>query len=588
MNIQKIARILCLLLAVLILFNTVVRPLEVQATAIATTATVVGISPLAAVVGILACLGIAYFQSSGFQELCSTLVNKIPSKYKIDVDGQSMVEAISMDGTVYVSEELIRYVSSNVTYDLEESPSFPFVNLARPFCYVLSKHRFHAYYQSYYSNYSLATFVYFSNGRAELILTNSPPTYTNLATEWCEYTFELPCIRYQLAYDYDSYPNYVGSVTGGNQMSMSGATSQTVELEHVNIEKFHTIAFTDAIFSPYIEAAPDLDDDEEYQAWKARRAFRVIEGGNGDEDPDDDDDDDDGLRVLAPYYPVPGAENVENLPESQEQAWAGNRQEDPEDDPVSDPIEDVDVVTDPDSYPDDAPNSGDASGGTSDTGTTSTDLSGVLGWLQRIWAAITDLPSNITTSITDALTDFWTDVKTAVLSIPDVLADIWEWIQTIPQVLVDALATVFIPADGYLDAKVDTLLAKYTFLNGFKSDMGFLMNQIGHLGTTPPVIYIPLSSSETSYSLGSDTIFLDLSWYEKYKPTVDSILSAFLWILFIFKLFLKLPGIVSGLPGDFVMGGLNDFGLADHLPSRKAAYEVQRQSNREYIRKGGK
>lgn len=31
MNIQKIARILCLLLAVLILFNTVFRPLEVQA-----------------------------------------------------------------------------------------------------------------------------------------------------------------------------------------------------------------------------------------------------------------------------------------------------------------------------------------------------------------------------------------------------------------------------------------------------------------------------------------------------------------------------------------------------------------------------
>lgn len=104
------------------------------------------------------------------------------------------------------------------------------------------------------------------------------------------------------------------------------------------------------------EAAPDLDDDEEYQAWKARRLFRVIEGGDGDEDPDDDDDDD-GLRVLAPYYPVPGAENVENLPESQDQAWAGNRQDDPDDDPVTDLEQSAEVSSDPnyDPSPDPSP-----------------------------------------------------------------------------------------------------------------------------------------------------------------------------------------------------------------------------------------
>lgn len=280
-----------------------------------------------------------------------------------------------------------------------------------------------------------------------------------------------------------------------------------------------------------------------------------------------------------------------------------------------------------------------------DTGTDSgtTDLSGILGFLQKILNAILALPQLITDpigsvvnlaansivsylsdgkiklnniaeqiasigsvikeaitavipeswakSIEDKLTsmeDFFSATKDAILSIPETLTNIWEWVKTVPQILVDALAAVFIPAEGYLDAKVDALLSTYTFLNGFSSDAKFLKSQLSGLGTTPPVIYIPLGSSETSYSIGSDTIFLDLSWYAKYKPTVDAILSAFLWILFIWKLFLKLPGIVSGLPGDFVMGGLNDFGLADHLPSRKASYEIQRQSNREYIRKGGK
>lgn len=208
--------------------------------------------------------------------------------------------------------------------------------------------------------------------------------------------------------------------------------------------------------------------------------------------------------------------------------------------------------------------------------------------LDDVFMHISDASQTIKTAVVSALTQFWTDVKAAVLSIPDILVEIYSWIKSIPDILADVLSAVFVPSAGYLDAKMDALLADYKFLNNFKADINFIAARLKYLGASPPVIYIDLGASEGSYTLGGQIAFLDLSWYAKYKPSVDIILSAFLWLIFLWRLLLKLPGIISGLPGDFVMGGLNDFGLADHLPSRKAAYEIQRQSNREYIRKGGK
>ena len=39
---------------------------------------------------------------------------------------------------------------------------------------------------------------------------------------------------------------------------------------------------------------------------------------------------------------------------------------------------------------------------------------------------------------------------------------------------------------------------------------------------------------------------LDLSWYARYKSRVDSILSGFLWIGYLWLLFKRAPGIVRG------------------------------------------
>lgn len=42
---------------------------------------------------------------------------------------------------------------------------------------------------------------------------------------------------------------------------------------------------------------------------------------------------------------------------------------------------------------------------------------------------------------------------------------------------------------------------------------------------------------------------MDLTWYAEYKGTVDGILSAFILLWFVWRVFLSLPGIIAGTSG---------------------------------------
>lgn len=276
--------LICLLLVCCILVNT--SPIRARATAVvpAASAALVGITPLGAVVGILACLGLAYVASGSFEATCKKIADSLPSRFLSFGNSQTVVEGLSYEDSVYVSEELVEYVASSVTLGLDDNTAFPLPRRAAPFIQALLSSSVYSYYQSYHSNWTLATYIGLSNGEHHLILHDTSVSYTN-STDSCTVVYPEPCIHYVGTVDLDTYPEYTGGITGGNEMSMSGQTSRTMNLDGVTVVSFLTVDLTSAVFQPYFEAAPDLDDDEEYQAWKARRLFRVIEGG---EDPDDD------------------------------------------------------------------------------------------------------------------------------------------------------------------------------------------------------------------------------------------------------------------------------------------------------------
>lgn len=217
--------------------------------------------------------------------------------------------------------------------------------------------------------------------------------------------------------------------------------------------------------------------------------------------------------------------------------------------------------------------------------------------LSDIWSMIKSIPGAladvITGPIVGTLTDIWNFIKTIPGSLADVitgpivgaLTNIWDLITSIPQAIAEAISAIFIPSEDFLSAKWEAIRSEFTFADSIITSGQSILDIFRGVDPEPPVIYINLGDSESSYNLGGQVAFLDLRWYERYKSTGDAIISAFLWLAFAWRMFLKLPGIISGLPGDFVMHSVVDLGLSDHLPSRKKEYEYQRQENRRFIKK---
>lgn len=218
---------------------------------------------------------------------------------------------------------------------------------------------------------------------------------------------------------------------------------------------------------------------------------------------------------------------------------------------------------------------------------------GLRGWLEsilaEILAAIQTIPEKIdafrdslTTWWTEAIADakawievkiqsiadwwtlFWADTIAAVkalgltvsefftVTFPAWITDVKAWALALPQTIIDAilaaLAAAFVPAAGYWDAKIAACMAAFPLFNSIVSTGRGLGGFFSGLGARPPVIYIDLGNS-ASWSIGGRQVFLDLTWYAQYKPTVDTILAGFLWGLFLWRLFLRLPGLLRGEGG---------------------------------------
>lgn len=74
-------------------------------------------------------------------------------------------------------------------------------------------------------------------------------------------------------------------------------------------------------------------------------------------------------------------------------------------------------------------------------------------------------------------------------------------------------------------------------------------------GITPsPILKIPIGKTESKkYNYGTGNyIIIDISWYARYKQFGDKIILAIVWALFLWRMFIKLPGIISGAEGSIV------------------------------------
>ena len=214
--------------------------------------------------------------------------------------------------------------------------------------------------------------------------------------------------------------------------------------------------------------------------------------------------------------------------------------------------------------PDDDPDAG--AGGSNDY---SSWLSKILVLLEKIWNSILEIPTkfatwfdNIISEIQELPSKFatWFDnIISAIQELPSKFADwfgnlasklenIWEAICNIPEAIGNVLRSIFVPSEDFLTEKVQNLRSRFNWIEPILGYGDFIKAQL--VNPEPPVLYVHLGNAEGSYNYGGTVKFLDLTWYERYKSQGDAIISGFLWALFAWRMYVKLPGIINGVAGD--------------------------------------
>ncbi len=147
------------------------------------------------------------------------------------------------------------------------------------------------------------------------------------------------------------------------------------------------------------------------------------------------------------------------------------------------------------------------------------------------------------------------DMSGVITGLEDQTAQIGVWlgqvvagIQSLPQAISDALTKLFVPSAEYVTARVDALRARFPFIDSIISTAEFIRDSVsGNSG--PPKIYVDLALAPSGNYGSKKVLLTDFAWYAPYKERVDTVLSAALWMFFAWRVFLKLPGIISGESG---------------------------------------
>lgn len=110
-----------------------------------------------------------------------------------------------------------------------------------------------------------------------------------------------------------------------------------------------------------------------------------------------------------------------------------------------------------------------------------------------------------------------------------------------------SIKNIFVPDKDFLSDKVQSIRDKFGIIDSVTGTIDVLEDFFVNVASgVPPKIEIDLSKAESQYDYGGTAYALDMGWYAKYKPIVDVVLSAIIWVLFAWRIFVRMPSIISG------------------------------------------
>lgn len=202
----------------------------------------------------------------------------------------------------------------------------------------------------------------------------------------------------------------------------------------------------------------------------------------------------------------------------------------------------------------------------------------ITGPLEDILDAVRDIaitiPSDLTLTIPEEkmnITVQVPDISTEVINNIEVKHDYLALQDAIAAAIAAPLEAAFVPDEDKVYLFVDDFSHKFGFVDDMKKNVENIEKYV--FGVTPsPVLKIPIMKVKSKYDYGfGDYFIIDISWYEPYRPYGDLIILAFAWLMFIWRVFVSLPGIISGAPGSIWSSsggtqlgiGMNDSGLIE-------------------------
>lgn len=184
----------------------------------------------------------------------------------------------------------------------------------------------------------------------------------------------------------------------------------------------------------------------------------------------------------------------------------------------------------------------------SDSDSNTDGSKGILDWLKTAWNIFTDILDAIT-AIPSAIGEFFGKIlKVAVqgdVSLGQATIDAFG------EMISDVVTTLFVPSEATVSEITDLLDEKLPLITDLSSWVDDLMKimQSPEDYASNLTFDVDMSKAENTYwDYGdSSTNAISVSWYMKYKSTVDDIIVGIAWLIFLWNVHCQLPAIISAV-----------------------------------------
>lgn len=108
--------------------------------------------------------------------------------------------------------------------------------------------------------------------------------------------------------------------------------------------------------------------------------------------------------------------------------------------------------------------------------------------------------------------------------------------------IVNVFEFLFVPNQERFVAIGETVSSKFGFVDVIKNSVNSLKNSFNNIENSPS-----LSIDVNSRYYTGSLVSINMSWYAQFKPFVDTVITGFCYLFFLWRLFVGVPNIINGV-----------------------------------------